>query len=65
MKKSRASLTIDLIGPSVQVEQAVETVTHALRQFSGVTVSFPSPLRISEIRRERRSKPPVPEAGQP
>ena len=66
MKKSQASLRIDLLGPSTAVDTAVATVTHALAQFPTVMVSYPEPLRITPIVRERRTKAKIAaEAAQP
>lgn len=64
MRKSKASLTVELSGPSDAVERLVGDFVSGLRRAAvdgGVQVNYPEPCRITPVLRNRKPKAPKPE----
>lgn len=61
MRKSKARLVMEIVGPTDDVEQVIQTVVSAVRHFDSVVFSYPEPCRIESIRRNRKPKGEKPE----
>lgn len=64
MRKSKASLTVELTGPSEAVDRLVGDFVSGLRRAAeagGVQVNYPDPCRITPILRNRKPKGTKPE----